>query len=109
MTTAVKSVVTSEGFDGFFEVGPDQPDLHLRLVFGQCVGKRQKDRGAGCAIIGANESGLKQRVVMPGKDEDGLFRIACNVELPDNIVYFDGTARRVGGEIVVFNLSSISF
>ncbi len=43
---AVKTVVVVERFDRLFQIGPHQPDLHLRLVPGERIGEGEQDRRA---------------------------------------------------------------
>ena|SRR5437899_8159591 len=72
MYTPVETVIAFEIVDRFFQVGPDQPDLHPGLLMGQCVGKREKNRSARRTVISANRSRLKESVIMTSDDKNPL-------------------------------------
>src|SRR5580700_4398380 len=104
MSTPVETVVAFEIVDRLFQVRPDQPDLHPGLLMGQCVGKREKNRSARRTVISANKSRSKESVIMTSEDKDALLRVSGNVELANDVVHGDWSARRGGHEIVGFNL-----
>src|SRR5580704_6091968 len=109
MLAAVKAVAASEvtNIYRFFQVGPDQPDLHAGFLVSESIGETEENRGAGCAVIRADKSGLEEGVVMSGEDENALLRIESDIELADDVVNRDWSARRGGDEIVGINLRAV--
>jgi len=45
MPAPVEPVIADEGLDRFFQIRPHQPDLHLRLLLAQRIGKSEQDPG----------------------------------------------------------------
>src|SRR6266571_506034 len=107
MYTPVETVIAFEIVDRFFQVGPDQPNLHSGLLMGQCVGKREKNRSARRTVISANKSRLKESVIMTSEHKNALLRVSGNVELADDVVHGYWPAWGGGHEIVGFNLRTV--
>ena len=100
MPAAVQSVVGRELVDGFLEIRPQQPDLHLHRLMSQRIGKREQNASARAAVVRADEAWLEQRVVVAREDEDRLPRVVPDVEFPDDGPNRHGAARRAGRELV---------
>src|SRR5580700_8260281 len=107
MSTLVETVVAFEIADRLFQVGPDQPDLHPGLLMSQCVGKREKNRSARRTVISANKSRLKKSVIVASEYKNALLRVSGDVELANDVVHGDRSARRGSHEIVGFNLRTV--
>src|SRR5580698_2361047 len=114
MASAVKTVGVGPGFDGFFAIGPDQPDavaiaLFSRFAFSrfpaaQLIGKFEQDGGRRSAVVGADVSDIAQwvvGVVMAHDDDDAVFGAGkFRNDVADGEFSFDG----IRGEGVVFYL-----
>src|SRR3981081_1851398 len=107
MSAPVKTIVAPERMDRLFKIGPDQPDLHARLLVGLRIGKCEKNRRARCAVVRADKSGLKQSVIMPCEDKYVLLRITRDVEFANDVMDRDWAARRGGSKIVGFHLPTV--
>ena len=106
VAAAVEAVFSVKGLDGFLQIGPDKPDLHFGFVCGERVGKSQQYGRAGTAVVGSGETGLEERVVVAGENEDLLLRIGAHVELTDDVMDSDRTARGPGSEVIRLDLAA---
>lgn len=107
MPAAVETIIACEGLNRLFQIGPQQPDLHLGFLPGQRVGEGEQDRGARSPIVRANETGLEERIVVAGEDEDRLLGVGRHVEFADDVVDGDGPARRGCGKVVGFEARAV--
>src|SRR5882672_12822584 len=86
MARAVKAIGGGPCADGFFSIGPEQPDaIAFELGSAQMLGEFQKQSRGGSAIVGSDEGGLAERVVgvvVAGDDDDAIFLAG---KLRDNV------------------------
>src|SRR5208282_3733969 len=113
MARTVKTVGIGPGLDGFFAVGPDQPDAVAIALFSrssartrvaQLVGVFEQDGGGRAAVVGAYEPGIAQRVdrVVVAEDDDDAVLGAGKFR--DDVADGKFAFHSVGGEDIVFDL-----
>src|SRR6266849_3994448 len=105
MARAVKTISAGPSLDRFFAVGPDEPNAAAIAFFAaQLVGVFEQDGGGRAAIVGADVSGIAQRVVgvVVAEDDDDAVSSAGKFgdDVADGKLPFHG----VGGKGVVFYL-----
>ena len=92
---------------GFFAVGPNQPDAVAIAGFcaaAELVGEFEQDGGGRAAVVGADETGVAQRVIGVVVAEDGDDAIFFAGKLRDDVADGELPFHRVGGKGVVFDL-----
>src|ERR1700677_3420256 len=109
MASAVKTIAVRPGFNGFFTVGPDQPDaialaLFSRLRAAQLIGKLEQDGGRRSTVVGTHISDITQRVigvVVTHDDNNAVFGARkFRNDVADRKFSFDG----IRGKGVVYYL-----
>src|SRR2546427_4044939 len=103
MPGAVETVGRGPFFDGFFTIGPQQPDaVAVALFSAKLIGELEKQRGRGATVVCADVSGFAQgiiRVVVAGDDDNSIARAG---ELGDDVPHRKFAFRSSGGEKIVF-------
>src|ERR1700733_6093418 len=108
MAGAVETVRVRPFADGFFAVGPDEPDAVAVTLFArrdaQLIGEFEEDRGGRAAVVSAKVSDIAQRVVgvvVAEDDDDAVFSAG---KFGNDVAYGKLPFHGVGGEGVVFDL-----
>src|ERR1700686_5190399 len=107
MAAPVETVVPPKRMDCLFQVGPNQPDLHPCFLVSECIGERQKNCCARCAVICTDESRLEESVVVTSENKNILLRVSTDIELANDVVYCNGATRRRRRKVVCLNLRSV--
>src|ERR1700733_10141932 len=111
MAGAVETVRVRPFADGFFAVGPDEPDAVAVTLFArrdaQLIGEFEEDRGGRAAVVSAKVSDIAQRVVgvvVAEDDDDAVFSAG---KFGNDVAYGKLPFHGVGGEGVVFDFLMI--